>query len=89
MEIILAADRNGFGIDNQVQNIRDTIKFEDFDNPMKTLKTESKENLKSKLEADLEFKIKTDVKPEIEAKSKIELDNKTKIEPIEEINQNT
>ena len=84
MEIILASNRNDFGIDNQVQNIRNIIRFEEFDSPMKT---ESKENFKPKLEADMIVKTEADVKTEIEVKPKVELDNKVKIEPLEEIYQ--
>ena len=83
MKIILATDRNNFGIDNQVQNIRDTIEFEDFDSPMKT---ESKEDFKPKLEADMKVKTEADVKAEIAVKSEIEFGNNIKIESFEEIN---
>ena len=82
MEIILDSDRNDFSIDDQVQNIRDTIEFEDCDPPMKT---ESKENFKPKIEADM--KVEIEVKPKIEIKPKLKLDNNIIIEPNEDINQ--
>ena len=76
MEIILASNRNDFSINDQVQNIKDSIVFEDFDSPMKT---ESKKNFKPELEADMKVKTEADGKAEIEVKPKVELGDNIKI----------